>query len=151
MCVCVPRACVRACVFCMITLEHLSIYTYLFFWITFSISMYIMSVCLFSALSRRIGALQISIIIIIIKSRNEKGRVVRRVAGRCPQSHSHKMISTNHFFVLVVVAVVLIAETKTRTELVRLQAYRFTAMPNRFMCYYRYKVGIYKSHSSGAV
>ena len=34
--------------------------------ITFSISMYIMCVCLFSALSRRVGALQISIIIIII-------------------------------------------------------------------------------------
>ena len=34
------------------------------FWITFSISMYIMCVCLFSALSRRVGALQISIIII---------------------------------------------------------------------------------------
>ena len=46
-------------------LEHLSIYTYLFVWITFSISMYIMCVCLFSALSRRVGALQISIIIII--------------------------------------------------------------------------------------
>ena len=29
--------------------------------------MYIMRVCLFSALSRRVGALQISIIIIIIK------------------------------------------------------------------------------------
>ena len=47
-------------------LEHLSIYTYLFGGITFSISMYIMCVCLFSALSRRVGALQISIIIIII-------------------------------------------------------------------------------------
>ena len=49
-------------------LEHLLIYT--FFWggwvggITFSISIYIMCVCLFSALSRRVGALQISIIII---------------------------------------------------------------------------------------
>ena len=58
MCVC---ACV--CIFCIIMLEHLSIYI---FWITFSISMYIMRVCLFSALSRRVGALQISIIIIII-------------------------------------------------------------------------------------
>ena len=84
MCVCV-HACVRACVcvrvrvcvcvcmcvcvcagiFCIIMLEHLSIYTYLYFWITFSISMYIMCVCLFSALSHRVGALQISIIIII--------------------------------------------------------------------------------------
>ena len=44
-------------------LEHLSIYAYIFFWITFSISMYIMCVCLFSALSHRLGALQISIII----------------------------------------------------------------------------------------
>ena len=34
-----------------------------FFNITFSISMYIMCVCLFTALSRRVGALQISIII----------------------------------------------------------------------------------------
>ena len=33
---------------------------------TFSISMYIMCVCLFSALSRWVGALQISMIIIII-------------------------------------------------------------------------------------
>ena len=32
--------------------------------ITFSISKYIMCVCLFSGLSRRVGALQISIIII---------------------------------------------------------------------------------------
>ena len=72
-CACV-RACVRACVhvcvciFCIIMLEHLSIYL-LFssssFLITFSISMYIMCVCLFSALGRRVGALQISIIIII--------------------------------------------------------------------------------------
>ena len=53
-------------------LEHLSIYTYLFFGITFSISMYIMCVCLFSALSRRVGALQISIIIIIIIIKREK-------------------------------------------------------------------------------
>ena len=49
-------------------LEHLSIYTSSFFLslflITFSISMYIMYVCLFSALNRRVGALQISIIII---------------------------------------------------------------------------------------
>ena len=45
-------------------LEHLSIYTYLIVWITFSISMYIMCVCLFSASSHRVGALQISIIII---------------------------------------------------------------------------------------
>ena len=34
--------------------------------ITFSTSIYIMCVCLFSALSRRVGALQISIIIMII-------------------------------------------------------------------------------------
>ena len=33
--------------------------------------MYIMCVCLFSALSRRVGALQISIIIIIINNRTE--------------------------------------------------------------------------------
>ena len=52
-------------------LLYMSIYKFfpLFFfsfWITFSISMYIMCVCLFSALSHRVGALQISIIIIII-------------------------------------------------------------------------------------
>ena len=38
-CVCV---CVCVCIFCIIMLEHLSIYTYL---MTFSISMYIMCVC----------------------------------------------------------------------------------------------------------
>ena len=53
-------------------IAHLSIYIYIYnyyyFWggITFSISMYIICVCLFSALSRRVGALQISSIIIII-------------------------------------------------------------------------------------
>ena len=42
------------------------------FFITFSISMYIVCVCLFSALSCRVGALQISIIIIIkYKTREE--------------------------------------------------------------------------------
>ena len=40
--------------------EHLSIYTYFLGGITFSISMSIMCVCLFNALSRRVGALQIS-------------------------------------------------------------------------------------------
>ena len=40
---------------------------FLVFLITFSISMYIMCVCLFSALSRRVGALQMSIIIIITR------------------------------------------------------------------------------------
>ena len=60
-CACV-RACVCVCIFCIIMLEHLSIYP-LFssssFLITFSISIYIMCVCLFSALGRRVGALQI--------------------------------------------------------------------------------------------
>ena len=60
-CVC---ACVR--IFCIIMIEHLSIYTS-FFWITFSISMYVMCVYLFSALSHRVRALQISIIIIILR------------------------------------------------------------------------------------
>ena len=36
--------------------------------VTFSTSVYIMCVCLFSALSRRVGALKISIIIIISKT-----------------------------------------------------------------------------------
>ena len=49
-------------VFCVTLVD---IYTYLFFGITFSISMYITCVCLFSTLSRRVGALQISIVIII--------------------------------------------------------------------------------------
>ena len=52
--------------------EHLSIYTYLFLGITFPISMYIMCVCLFSALSRRVGTLQISIIIVIKKKKKKK-------------------------------------------------------------------------------
>ena len=43
-------------------LEHLSIYTFIFGDNIF-ISMYIMCVCLFSAFSRRVGAVQISIII----------------------------------------------------------------------------------------
>ena len=51
--------------FCIIMLEHLSIYIFIFL-ITFSISMYIMCVRLFSALNRRVGALQISIIMIKI-------------------------------------------------------------------------------------
>ena len=53
--------------FCIIMLEHLSIYIHSkkITKKTFSISMYIMCVCLFSALSRRVGALQISIIIIM--------------------------------------------------------------------------------------
>jgi len=63
---------VCVCIFCIIMLEHLSVYIYIyiykyihfFFLITFSISMYIMCLCLFSTLSRRVGALQISIIII---------------------------------------------------------------------------------------
>ena len=71
MCVCVcVRGCVCVCIFCIIILEHLSIYTFLFnlfFWITFSISVYIMCVCLFSALIGRVGALQISIIIVLKK------------------------------------------------------------------------------------
>ena len=34
-CVCVCCVCVCMCIFCIFMLEHLSIYTYLFFWITF--------------------------------------------------------------------------------------------------------------------
>ena len=45
--------------------------------ITFSISMYVMCVCLFSALSRRVGALQISTII-IIRQRQETDRQTDR-------------------------------------------------------------------------
>ena len=71
-CVCVRacvRACVCACVFCIVTFAPLLMHVSfkLFLLITFSISMYIMCVILwlFSALSRRVGALQISITIII--------------------------------------------------------------------------------------
>ena len=52
-------ACVRACIFYITTLEHLSIYT-LFLLFFFSISMYM---CML--VQRRVGALQISIIIIM--------------------------------------------------------------------------------------
>ena len=62
MCVCV---CVCVCV-CISNIVFKNPVRYHLFWITFSISVYIMCVCLFSDLSRRVGALQISIIIIII-------------------------------------------------------------------------------------
>ena len=75
MCVCVC-VCARARIFCIVTLETMStlcvgFFVFIFYFlllITFSISMYIMCVILrlFSALSRRVGALQIFIIIIII-------------------------------------------------------------------------------------
>ena len=71
-CVCVCAR-VRALIFCIVMLEPLlmsalgvcSLYFISFFLITFSISMCIMCVilCFFRALSRRVGALQISIII----------------------------------------------------------------------------------------
>ena len=60
MCVCVS-VCVSSIVFknpCQYLFSS-------FFWILFSILMYIMCVCLFSVLSRRVGTLQISIIIIM--------------------------------------------------------------------------------------
>ena len=53
-------ACASFASLCLNTCWHIYI-----FWITFSISMYIMCVRLFSALSRRVGALQIAIIIIL--------------------------------------------------------------------------------------
>ena len=56
--------CVCVCV-CGIVFKNPCHIFFLSFLITFSISMYIMCVCLFSALSRTVGALQISIIIII--------------------------------------------------------------------------------------
>ena len=67
-CVCArmyAHVCVCVSIFCIIMLQHFSIHTFFIFFITFSILMYIMCVCLFSTLSRRVGALQISIIIII--------------------------------------------------------------------------------------
>ena len=54
--------CVRACVN-ISSIAFKNPCRHLFFLITFSISMYIMCVCLFSALCRRVGTLQISIII----------------------------------------------------------------------------------------
>ena len=65
--VCTVCVCVRACIFCIVMLEPLSINIWGGGGITFSISMYIMYVCLFSALSRMVGTLQISIIIIKTK------------------------------------------------------------------------------------
>ena len=76
LCVC---ACMRVCIFCIVTLETLSTLCVSFFFFSYmymlyifiadniSILMYIMCVilCLFSALSRRVGALQISIILFI--------------------------------------------------------------------------------------
>jgi len=65
------RACVRVCVCVCVHLLHNYAWTlvdiYIFIFLdNISISMYIMCVCLFSALSRGVGALQISIIIIIM-------------------------------------------------------------------------------------
>ena len=57
---------------CIVMSETLSISFFLFFFDNIFISMYIMCVCLFSALSRRIGALQTSIIIIINESKFKK-------------------------------------------------------------------------------
>ena len=66
--VCTVCVCVCMCVgISSIVFKNPCQYLLLLFLITFSISMYIMCVCLFSALSHRVGALQISIIIIIIK------------------------------------------------------------------------------------
>ena len=60
-------ACMRVCVHLLYKYAWtlVDIYIYIKIWITFSISMYIMCVCLFSTLSCRAGALQISIIIIL--------------------------------------------------------------------------------------
>ena len=81
------RMCVCVCVyiFCVVMLEPLSTLC-VSFWvggdgggggrelITFSISVYIMCVilCLFSALSHKVGALQISIIINTLKCNSEE-------------------------------------------------------------------------------
>ena len=83
MCVCV---CVCMCIFCIVTLELLSTLCVSFFkfhlllLITFSISMYVMCVtlCLFSVLSRRVGALQISIIIIMIFGKDTRRELAYR-------------------------------------------------------------------------
>ena len=72
--VCTVCVCVRACVCVLCVHVHLlhnyawtlvDIYIFIF-WDNISISMYIMCVCLFSALSRRVGALQISNIIMLM-------------------------------------------------------------------------------------
>ena len=75
-CVCVCErerervcVCVCVCIFCIVeplSTLCVSVSIFLFYFTTDNISilMYIMYVCLFSALSRRVGALQISIIII---------------------------------------------------------------------------------------
>ena len=65
--------CVCMCVHFLHNYAWTLVDIYIFiFWIIFSISMYIMCVCLFSALSRRVGALQISIIIIIRRHSYDK-------------------------------------------------------------------------------
>ena len=57
---------VCVCIFRLVMLEPLSVsFLFCFGGITFSISVYIMCVCLFSALSRRVGALHIAMIIVI--------------------------------------------------------------------------------------
>ena len=75
----VQCVCVHACV-CAHLLHNyawtlVDIYI-LIFSITFFISMYIMCVCLFSALNRRAGALQISIIIIMGKNIHKTSELV---------------------------------------------------------------------------
>ena len=98
------RACVRVCVggwvciFCIIMLEHLSIKKFFFFLIAFSISMYIMCVCLFSALSRSVGALQISTIIITGRNRNASGSDPACLLGfLLPRGIPHTLL---YFFIL---------------------------------------------------
>ena len=65
-------------------LEHLWIYTFVLvvFGVTFSISMYIMCVCLFSALSRKVGALQISISSIIIYYNKKNSGIASQMSSR---------------------------------------------------------------------
>ena len=85
MCPCMWHVCMHVCSFRIFQLSHIVLHSYqsvqcvrvfcsyawnlvdiILTYITFSVSMYIMCVCLFSALSRRVGTLQITIIIIII-------------------------------------------------------------------------------------
>ena len=77
MCVCV---CVSSIVFK--NLCQYPFFSFFLFLITFSISMYIMCVCLFSALSRRVSVLQISVII------NTNTHSLCELAVDC--SHLHK-------------------------------------------------------------
>ena len=72
------------------------------FWITFSISLYIRCVCLFSTLSRRVGALQFSIIIITCVHRDHKDRLLKNGEPRVTTSTFTQLLSSVRSMLLYV-------------------------------------------------